>query len=179
MRWFWIDRFLEFESGKRAKSVKNVSLAEEHLHDHFHGYPVMPHPLVVEGLAQTGGLLVGEHGAFLERVVLAKVSKAVFHGHAVPGDTLTYTTIVDRLTDDGAFVNGTSYIGDKLHGEFDLVFAYLDQGDARQQFVPADFASWLRMLGLYDVGVDQDGNPLKMPQRLLDAEQEALRVNSA
>ncbi len=35
MRWYWIDRFIEFESGKRAKAVKNVSLAEEHLHDHF------------------------------------------------------------------------------------------------------------------------------------------------
>ncbi len=181
MRWFWIDRFLEFESGKRAKSVKNVSLAEEHLHDHFHGYPVVPHPLVVEGLAQTGGLLVGERGGFRERVVLAKISKAVFHGHAVPGDTLTYTSTIDNLRSDGAFVSGTSHIGDRLHGEIDLVFAYLDQEDERQQFVPADFAAWLRMLGLYDpgVGVDEHGQPLHMPQRLLDAEQEALRRTSA
>ncbi len=42
MRWFWIDRFVEFVPGSRAKAVKNVTLAEEHLHDHFPGFPVMP-----------------------------------------------------------------------------------------------------------------------------------------
>ena len=75
MRWFWIDRFLEFRSGQYAKAVKNVSLAEDHLHDHFPGYPVMPSSLVVEGLAQTGGLLVGEHSNFEEQGGLAKVPK--------------------------------------------------------------------------------------------------------
>ena len=60
MRWFWIDRFIEFESGSYAKSVKNVTLAEEHLHDHFPGFPVMPGSLMIEGLAQTGGILLDE-----------------------------------------------------------------------------------------------------------------------
>ena len=46
MRWIWIDRFEEFESGKRAVAIKNVSLAEEHLHDHFPGRPVMPNSLL-------------------------------------------------------------------------------------------------------------------------------------
>ena len=67
MRWYWIDRFLEFESGRYAKAVKNVSLAEDHLHDHFPGYPLMPNSLVIEGLAQTGGLLVCEHSHFTRR----------------------------------------------------------------------------------------------------------------
>ena len=75
MRWFWIDRYTEFESGKRATAIKNVTLAEEHLHDHFPGSPLMPNPLVVEGMAQTGGLLVAEHSDFEERVVLAKLAK--------------------------------------------------------------------------------------------------------
>jgi len=179
MRWFWIDRFLEFERGKRAKTVKNVSLAEEHLHDHFPAYPVMPHPLVVEGLAQTGGLLVGECHEFRERVVLAKISKAVFHCHPIPGDTLIYESTIEQMRDDGAIVSGTSHIGDRLHGEIDLVFAFLDKSQVdRDQFVPADFAAWLRMLGIYDVGVDEDGNPLKMPQHLLEAEQQSLQASS-
>ena len=38
MRWYWIDRFIEFESGRYAKAIKNISLAEEYLHDHFPGY---------------------------------------------------------------------------------------------------------------------------------------------
>ena len=42
MRWIWIDRFLDFESGKSARAVKNLSLAEEYFAEHFPGYPVMP-----------------------------------------------------------------------------------------------------------------------------------------
>ena len=79
MRWLWIDRFLKFESGKSARAVKNLSLAEDHFADHFPGYPVMPAALVLEGLAQTGGILVGEANGFQEKVILAKVPRAVFH----------------------------------------------------------------------------------------------------
>ena len=64
MRWIWIDKFLEFRSGQFARAIKNLTLAEEHLHDHFPGYPVMPASLIIEGLAQTGGILVGEAGGF-------------------------------------------------------------------------------------------------------------------
>ena len=39
MRWIWIDKFLEFRSGQFARAIKNLTLAEEHLHDHFPGYP--------------------------------------------------------------------------------------------------------------------------------------------
>ena len=85
MRWIWIDRFIEFESGRRARAIKNVSLAEDHLHDHFVGYPVMPNSLITEGLAQTGGLLVGEVNKFEEKVILAKIPKATYHFPAVPG----------------------------------------------------------------------------------------------
>ena len=52
MRWFWIDRFLEFNSGTTARAIKNVSLAEDHLHDHFPGYPVMPGSLGIEAIIQ-------------------------------------------------------------------------------------------------------------------------------
>src|SRR6185295_8931039 len=103
---FWIDRFREFDSGRQAVAVKNVSLAEEHLHDHFPGAPVMPNSLIIEGLAQTGGLLVAEHGGFGERVVLAKVAKARFHAAAVPGDTLEYRVTIDDIHKDGAIVSG-------------------------------------------------------------------------
>src|SRR5512143_4298190 len=86
MRWIWIDKFVEFESGRRAVAVKNVTLAEEHLHDHFPGFPIMPECLMIEGMAQTGGILVGEAREFREKVVLAKISKAVFFDFVKPGD---------------------------------------------------------------------------------------------
>ena len=95
MRWFWIDRFVEFVPGSHAKSVKNVTLAEEHLHDHFPGFPVMPGSLMLEGMAQTGGILLGQTSDFNEIVILAKVPNVTFHSWACPGDTLTYTATID------------------------------------------------------------------------------------
>src|SRR5437763_14208268 len=85
MRWIWIDKFLEFRSGQFARAVKNLTLAEEHLHDHFPGYPVMPASLIIEGLAQTGGILVGEAGGCAERAVVAKIPRADVAGDACAG----------------------------------------------------------------------------------------------
>ena len=69
-------------------AVKNLSLAEEHLHDHFPDFPVMPECLMIEAMAQTAGILVGEAKSFKEKVILAKVKKAVFSDYVRPGDTL-------------------------------------------------------------------------------------------
>jgi len=171
MRWFWIDRFVEFESGRRAVALKNVALAEEHLLDHFPGYPVMPHSLCVEGMAQTGGLLVGQSSDFQARVVLAKLGKVTFHGHATPGDTLKYTAVVEDIREDGALVSTTSHRNGELHAEASIVFAHLDDDDTtRQLFLPHEFFGTLRALGVFDIGVNPDGTPIKPPQYMLDAE---------
>ena len=164
MRWYWIDRFLEFESGRRAKAVKSVSLAEDHLHDHFPAYPVMPNSLIIEGLAQTGGLLVCEHGEFREKVVLAKVPKARFHFSATPGHTLTYTTTVDYIRRDGAMVTATSHVGDRLQAEMEIVFAHLE-GELGQKtlFDPIVLLQMMRILGAFEVGRAADGSPLAEP----------------
>ena len=82
----------------------------------------MPNSLIIEGIAQTGGLLVAEHGKFQERVVLAKISKARFHFHAVPGDTLVYRTVIEDIPKDGAIVSGTGHVGDRLQAELELQF---------------------------------------------------------
>ncbi len=172
MRWFWIDRFTEFVSGERAVAIKNVAMAEEQMVDYMPGYPVMPSSLVVEGVAQTGGLLVGQHNAFRERVVLAKLSKAVFHTQAVPGDTLTYTAIVEDIKPDGAIMRGTSHIGETLHAELEVVFAHLDDRfDGVDLFHPADFLAMLRQLRIFDVGKRPDGTPIQIPEHMLVAEQ--------
>src|SRR5882672_10282653 len=106
MRWLWIDRFLEFKHGKSARAVKNLSLAEDHFADHFPGYPVMPASLILEGLAQTGGILVGEANEFREKVVLAKVPRAVFHREMLAGEQLIYEVEVLHMRPEGAAVIG-------------------------------------------------------------------------
>jgi len=174
MRWFWIDRFTEFERGQRATAVKVVSLGEDALEDHLPGFPVFPWSLVVEGMAQAGGLLVGEMSGFRERVVLAKVGKAAFHGPAIPGDTITYRVQLDDIRPDGALVSGTTQIGDRLQGEFELMFAHLDHRVQGELFEPAEFLRMLRMMHMYTVGRKEDGSPLDVPPHMLAAERALL-----
>ena len=59
MRWFWIDRFEKFVRGKRAVAVRNIAASEEQLDG-----PIMPHSLLIERMAQTAGLLIGEIDGF-------------------------------------------------------------------------------------------------------------------
>jgi 3-hydroxyacyl-[acyl-carrier-protein] dehydratase len=132
MRWIWIDRFTSFESGKSATAVKNLSLAEDHFADHFPGYPVMPAPLILEGLAQTGGILVGEANEFKKNVVLAKVPKAVFHREARAGESLTYTATLQQIGDVGGLVAGTVHAGDELVAEAEIFFAHVEPDQVKE-----------------------------------------------
>ncbi len=130
MRWFWIDRFIEFNHGVSAKSVKNVSLSEEHLHDHFPGFPVMPGSLMIEGMAQTGGILLGQTHGFKHMVILAKVPKMTFHSWAMPGDQLIYSATLIEARDEGGMVTVTAKCGERLVAEGEIVFAHVDPAQA-------------------------------------------------
>lgn len=164
MRWVWIDRFEEFQSGKFARALKNVSLAEEYLHDHFPGFPVMPASLMLEGLAQTGGLLVGETSAFEEKVILAKIPKATFHGWVQPGDQIVYETRIVDVRPEGAVVEGIARVGDRIVAEAEIVYAHLDDGArGKTLFEPKNFVFTMRLLGVFDVGKAGDGAPLSPP----------------
>ena len=126
MRWIWIDKFTDFQSGKRAVAIKNVSLAEEHLHDHFPAYPVMPASLIVEGMAQTAGILVGEARNFEEKVILAKVKRARFLREVRPGDRLEYEATIEQVTEEAAMTSGKVSVDGELLGEIDIVFSHID-----------------------------------------------------
>jgi 3-hydroxyacyl-[acyl-carrier-protein] dehydratase len=139
VRWTWIDDFTHFESRKTATAVKNLSFAEDHFADHFPGYPVMPAPLMLEGLAQTGGILVGEANGYAENVILGKITKAKFYREAMPGETLVYKTDLMSITDAGANVQGTITSGGELVGEAEIFFAHVDKELSRQVTGDANF----------------------------------------
>lgn len=139
MRWIWIDKFVEFESGKRAVAIKNVSLAEEHLHDHFPGYPVMPPSLMIEAMAQTSGILVGEARDFQEKVILAKVGKAIFHELVLPGDQMRLEARVDNISEEAATISGTIHCGGRLIGEISLLFSHIDKNLGGMEFPEENF----------------------------------------
>lgn len=132
--------------------------------------------MTIEGLAQTGGLLVGQQSDFLDRVVLAKVQKSKFYCEAYPGDTLTYRVDIDSNNPDGAFISGTSHLGDKLQAEIQLIFSILndERFEKVELFEPAELCRMCRILKLFDVGVYEDGTPVRIPKHMLDAEKAGL-----
>jgi 3-hydroxyacyl-[acyl-carrier-protein] dehydratase len=144
MRWMWIDRVLSLSPAKQLVAIKHVSLAEEHLHDHFAAsdglgpaLPMMPASLIIEGCAQAAGILVGHAGAFKEKVILAKVNRATLALDAMPGHTLRYTANIDRMDASGASTHvlieridhaasgGTPRTEDM--GKVELMFSHIDQ----------------------------------------------------
>ncbi len=129
MRWIWIDNFVEFEPGKRASAVKNITLAEEHLHDHFPGYPIMPASLLIEGMAQTAGILVGETRSFKENVILAKIRRAEFDGYAVPGDQVRFDAVLETIDERAAATTGLVLKNGEPMGKVDLMFSHINQSE--------------------------------------------------
>jgi 3-hydroxyacyl-[acyl-carrier-protein] dehydratase len=140
MRWIWIDKFTQFTSRESATAVKNVSLAEEHLHDLYPAFPIVPHSLIVEGMAQTAGILVGEARNFEEKVILAKIGKATFHRLVRPGETITFAARVQQLNEQGASIEGhvTVGSGDPV-ADIELMFSHIDQNMAGLKFPEHNF----------------------------------------
>lgn len=160
MRWFWVDRFTEFVSGSHAHGIKNVCLDAESVDEYIPGFPVLPPTLIIEGMAQLGGILVAEHFLFEKRVVLAKVSKASFHAPARVGDQLRYEVKMDAVHDDGGTVTSTSHCGDQLQAEIDLMFAFLEEGRLVEGplFDDGDLHGMLQIMNFFAVAVDANGN---------------------
>ena len=180
MRGIWIDKFVEFDTGKRAVAVKAVSLAEEHLHDLYPDFPIMPHSLIVEAMAQTGGMLVGEAERFEQKVILAKISRATFHRLIRAGETITFEATIEQINAIGATIRGlvrlvrpavlsvdaaTAPVGPDaadlsahpIVAEIDIMFSHLDNNLSGLQFPEENFVfteSFVDLLRRYRSGLN-------------------------
>jgi 3-hydroxyacyl-[acyl-carrier-protein] dehydratase len=182
MRWMWIDRIVELVPRQRLVAVKLVSMAEEHLHDHFPArsavpgegrrdacptgsraaMPVMPASLIIEGMAQSAGILVGHAEGFREKVILAKIGTAELEREATPGTTLRYTATIQQMDRQGASTAGVVELfnhaspdrGWERIGRVDLMFSHIDQNMAGLEFPEHNFVfgesfrTLLRMSGV-------------------------------
>jgi 3-hydroxyacyl-[acyl-carrier-protein] dehydratase len=170
MRWIWIDRILELERGVRCVAIKNVTAAEDVLHDHFAGTGdrpprlVMPHSLVIEGMAQTAGIMVGHAGDFKEKVILAKVARASFRAVARPGFTIRHTATMERFDTSGAATSGVTELIDPATGEIipmgqvDLMFSHIDRNRSGLAFPEHNFVFTGQIMDLIsDCGLGQRG----------------------
>ena len=147
----WIDAITQYEPDKRLVAVKNVSLSEEHIHDHFAAtddlpaQPMMPNSLIVEGMAQTAGILVGSVNSFREKVVLAKIVRASIERDVLPGQSIRYDATIERMDGAGASTSGTIERLDHRVGEWetigaiDLIFSHIDNNMSGLEFPEHNF----------------------------------------
>jgi len=130
MRWMWIDRFLELRKGDCAKAVKNVTMAEEHLHDYSPYYPMMPQPLMIESMAQTGGVLAGYSDDFKHEVILAKIERATFGDPVVPGDRMLVEAKLLEARDEGSRLECRCTVNGAEVAAATIMFVNLDRQKA-------------------------------------------------
>lgn len=122
-----VDRIVHIEKGKRAVGIKNVTMNESFFTGHFPTRPVMPGVLMVEALAQTGGVVVltnEEHSGKLGLFMAA--NKVKFRKIVSPGDQLLLEVEVIRDRSRTALVRGQVKVRDVVVVEADLIFSYVD-----------------------------------------------------
>ena len=105
----------------------------------------MPNSLILEGMAQTAGILVGSVHGFREKVVLAKVASAVIERDVNPGETIRYSATIERMDDMGASTVGVidrySFADEAWApvGRIEMMFSHLDQNRAGTEFPEENF----------------------------------------
>jgi 3-hydroxyacyl-[acyl-carrier-protein] dehydratase len=121
----FVDRVIEV-SEKRAVAIKNVTLDEPYFQGHFPGHPIMPGVLIIEAMAQAGGVValnmsdnIGKLAYFLS------INNARFRRPVVPGDVLRIEVDFVRAKLSVIQVHGVAKVGDDVAAEADLMFAFV------------------------------------------------------
>jgi 3-hydroxyacyl-[acyl-carrier-protein] dehydratase len=120
-----VDRVLEIEPGERALALKNVTINEPFFQGHFPVEPVMPGVLIIEAMAQAGGILVAasrEDPGLL--VFLASVRSARFRRPVRPGDQLLLEVTAQSVRSVAPRVSAKARVGDTIVAEAEIMFAF-------------------------------------------------------
>jgi len=126
-----VDRVLELERGQRIVAIKNVTVNEEVFTGHFPGQPVFPGVLVIEGLAQAGGILLVDDTPEDERankvLYLTGIERARFRRPVVPGDQLRYEVDVIHRRPNAAKLAARATVDGELAAEAQLLSSMVDR----------------------------------------------------
>lgn len=129
-----VDRITDLEPGRSIEGYKNVSISEPVFQGHFPDHPIYPGVMIIEGMAQAGGVLAFKSMDDLSQeaienkvVYFMSIDKAKFRAPVTPGDRLVYR--VEVLKSKGAvwFLDGKAYVDDKLVAEAQLKAMIVDK----------------------------------------------------
>lgn len=123
-----VDRILEMNlEENEILGLKNVTVNEPFFQGHFPGVPIMPGVLILEALAQTGGVLVHQKGYVKKIAVLLNVANAKFRKPVLPGDALLLHAKGVHVSGNGGRIKARAMIGQVLAVEAELSFALVDK----------------------------------------------------
>jgi len=122
-----VDRILEVEGSRRAVGIKNVTINEEFFQGHYPGKPIMPGVLIIEAMAQMGGILLSQELEHKGQVaVLLSLDKVKFRHQVSPGDQLLLVAEAIRVKSRTGHVRTTAKVGDELVAEAVIKFMMTD-----------------------------------------------------
>lgn len=123
-----IDRILEFEPSKMCKGLKNVTINEPFFLGHFPGHPIMPGVLIIEAMAQVGGVLAFKSANVSNKVVyFMGIDKARFRKPVFPGDALHITVTVTKCRGTIWAFKGEAFVGENLVAEAELMATIMEK----------------------------------------------------
>jgi len=147
MRFILIDKVVSLEAGKQIKAVKNVSLSEEYLADHFPTFPVLPGVLLLEGLIESASWLVRRTENFAHSMIFLEQARNVkYKSFLAPGSQIEYTvkvrTIEENVSSFSGF--GTSEGDIIIEARFALKHFNLADGNSAMAAVDAQVIESLK-----------------------------------
>ncbi len=125
-----VDKVIELEKGKRAVCIKNVTINEPFFQGHYPHTPIMPGVMIIEAMAQSGGLAVDsfEDNGELLVPLFAAINKARFRRVVKPGDQLIITVNVVSARSQVVKVDAQAKVGHELAAEAQLTFVLTKRG---------------------------------------------------
>jgi len=153
-----VDKIIDIDGDDSAIGIKNVTANEPHFTGHFPDNPIMPGVLIIEGMAQTAGILVGAARNFQEKVILAKIGKASFSRLVRPGEQVVYAAKIVNVSEQGASIEGIITSRTTVNGQaqelptgtVDMMFSHIDNNMSGMKFPEFNFVFNSQFMDLFE-----------------------------